>query len=50
MAKPQRDKFKFTGPGAIVMASFIGPGTATTAAKAGASFGYAVLWAVVFPL
>lgn len=41
---------KVIGPGAIVTASFIGPGTVTTATRAGASFGYAVLWAVVFSI
>jgi len=32
----------------IISAAFIGPGTITTAAKAGASFGYSLLWALVF--
>ncbi|MEM8907488.1 MAG: divalent metal cation transporter [Bacteroidota bacterium] len=32
----------------IVSAAFIGPGTVTTAAKAGASFQLALLWALVF--
>ncbi|OES46353.1 Nramp family divalent metal transporter [Domibacillus iocasae] len=50
MAKTFRDRLKFIGPGAIVTASFIGPGTVTTATRAGASFGYAVLWAVVFSI
>nr|WP_245629824.1 Nramp family divalent metal transporter [Domibacillus robiginosus] len=50
MAKTFRDRIKFIGPGAIVTASFIGPGTVTTATKAGASFGYAVLWAIVFSI
>ncbi len=36
------------GPGAIVAAAFIGPGTVTTCAMAGASFGYALVWALVF--
>jgi manganese transport protein len=50
LAKTFRDRLKFIGPGAIVTASFIGPGTVTTATRAGASFGYAVLWAVVFSI
>lgn len=41
-------KLKIFGPGAIVTASFIGPGTVTTATRAGASFGYAILWSVLF--
>ena len=48
--KTLMDKLKFFGPGAIVTASFIGPGTVTTATRAGASFGYALLWAVLFSI
>ena len=40
-------KFSF-GPGAIVTAAFIGPGTVTTCILAGASQGYALVWALVF--
>jgi len=36
------------GPGLLVMAAFIGPGTVTTASKAGAEFGFALLWALLF--
>lgn len=36
------------GPGLLVTAAFIGPGTVTTASKAGASAGVALIWAVVF--
>ena len=36
------------GPGLLVVAAFIGPGTVTTASVAGANFGPALLWAVVF--
>lgn len=36
------------GPGLLLVAAFIGPGTVTTASLAGAEFGLAVLWAVVF--
>ncbi|PYZ95994.1 manganese transporter [Alteribacter lacisalsi] len=42
------EKLKVIGPGAIIAASFVGPGTITTATEAGASFGYALLWALVF--
>lgn len=41
-------KFRGLGPGLLVVAAFIGPGTVTTASVAGASFGFALLWAVVF--
>ena len=36
------------GPGLLVAAAFIGPGTVTTASRAGAGFGFAVAWALVF--
>jgi manganese transport protein len=36
------------GPGLLVAAAFIGPGTVTTATVAGARFGYALLWALAF--
>lgn len=42
------DKIKAIGPGAVITASFIGPGTVTACTKAGATFGYALLWTVVF--
>jgi manganese transport protein len=36
------------GPGALVAAAFIGPGTVTTCTLAGANFGFALIWALVF--
>lgn len=45
-----KDRLNIIGPGAIVTASFIGPGTVTTATRAGASFGFALLWAIVFSI
>lgn len=36
------------GPGLLVTAAFVGPGTIATASAAGAHFGYALLWALVF--
>ncbi len=36
------------GPGLVVTAAFIGPGTITTATVAGANFGFALVWAVLF--
>ncbi|NND33513.1 MAG: Nramp family divalent metal transporter [Saprospiraceae bacterium] len=41
-------RLKNIGPGAMVAAAFIGPGTVTTATIAGAQFGYTLLWAVLF--
>ncbi len=45
--KTRRRSFTF-GPGLLVTAAFIGPGTVLTASKAGATYGYSLLWAVVF--
>lgn len=36
------------GPAFLVTAAFIGPGTVITATLSGASFGFALLWAIVF--
>lgn len=36
------------GPGMLVTAAFVGPGTIATATTAGVSFGYALLWALLF--
>ncbi|MEJ6594343.1 Nramp family divalent metal transporter [Parasphingorhabdus sp.] len=36
------------GPGVMVSAAFIGPGTVTACTLAGANFGFALLWALVF--
>jgi len=38
------------GPGLLVAAAFIGPGTVTTASVAGASTGYALIWALAFSI
>lgn len=38
------------GPGLIIVASFIGPGTITTATVTGANFGFALAWAIVFSI
>lgn len=38
------------GPGLLVAAAFIGPGTVTTASVAGADTGYALLWALAFSI
>jgi NRAMP (natural resistance-associated macrophage protein)-like metal ion transporter len=36
------------GPGLLVAAAFIGPGTIATASKAGAEFGFVLLWTLLF--
>ncbi len=36
------------GPAALVTAAFIGPGTVVTASLAGANYGYALVWALLF--
>lgn len=41
-------KLRNLGPGLLVTAAFIGPGTVTTATVAGAGFGYALGWAIAF--
>lgn len=41
-------KLKNVGPGAVVAAAFIGPGTVTTCTVSGASYGYTLLWAMLF--
>ncbi|GAA1764225.1 Nramp family divalent metal transporter [Kocuria aegyptia] len=38
------------GPGLIIAASFIGPGTITTSIVTGASYGFTLAWAVVFSI
>lgn len=42
------EKMKNIGPGALVAAAFIGPGTVTTCTVSGASYGYTLLWAMLF--
>ena len=41
-------RLKEVGPGALVAAAFIGPGTVTSCSTSGASFGYTLLWAMLF--
>lgn len=41
-------RLKAIGPGALAAAAFIGPGTVTTATVAGAGYGYALVWCLVF--
>lgn len=48
MSSTIAQKFKNIGPGALVAAGFIGPGTVTTCTVSGASYGYTMLWALLF--
>lgn len=38
------------GPGLIIAASFVGPGTITTSTVTGASYGFALAWTIVFSI
>ena len=42
-----KTRIKNIGPGALVAAAFIGPGTVTSCSKSGASAGYTLLWAML---
>nr|WP_263314094.1 Nramp family divalent metal transporter [Mammaliicoccus sp. Marseille-Q6498] len=46
----KRSKFSIFGPGMIITASFVGPGTVTTMTQGGAGYGYSLLWAVIFSI
>ena len=48
MASSLKQKFKNIGPGALVAAGFVGPGTVTTCTVSGASYGYTMLWCLLF--
>ncbi|MGL5693829.1 MAG: Nramp family divalent metal transporter [Peptostreptococcaceae bacterium] len=43
-----KQRLKNIGPGALIAAGFIGPGTITTCTRSGASSGYTLLWAMLF--
>ena len=42
--------FRNIGPGTLVAAAFIGPGTVTVCTLAGAHFGFTLLWAMVLSI
>ena len=48
MASSIAEKLKNIGPGALVAAGFVGPGTVTTCTVSGASYGCTMLWALLF--
>ncbi len=45
-----KNPFKNLGPGVLVAAAFIGPGTVTICTIAGAKYQFALLWAMVFSI
>ena len=42
------NKLRNLGPGVLVTAAFIGPGTVTACTLSGANYGYVLLWALLF--
>ena len=42
-----KTRLKNIGPGALVAAAFIGPGTVTSCSTSGANYGYTLLWAML---
>ena len=48
MQKTFWQRIKDVGPGAVVAAAFIGPGTVTSCFTSGASYGTTLLWAILF--
>ena len=42
--------FRDIGPGVLIAAAFIGPGTVTLCTIAGASFGYSLVWAIILSI
>ncbi|ELY65304.1 Nramp family divalent metal transporter [Natronococcus jeotgali] len=44
------DRLKTIGPGALVAAAFVGPGTVTTASVLGAEYAYLLVWTIAFSI
>ncbi|WP_076609162.1 Nramp family divalent metal transporter [Natronorubrum thiooxidans] len=44
------DRLKAIGPGALIAAAFIGPGTVTTASVIGAEYAYLLVWTIAFSI
>ena len=42
--------FRDIGPGVLIAAAFIGPGTVTLCTIAGASFGYSLIWTIILSI
>ena len=45
-----RNLFRDIGPGPLIAAAFIGPGTVTVCTLAGANFGFSLIWAMVLSI
>jgi len=45
-----KNYFKNIGPGALIAAAFIGPGTVTACTLAGVNYGYTLLWAIAISI
>lgn len=45
-----KNTFRNLGPGPLIAAAFIGPGTVTVCTLAGANFGFSLLWALVLSI
>lgn len=45
-----KNVFRNLGPGPLIAAAFIGPGTVTVCTLAGANFGFSLLWALVLSI
>jgi Mn2+/Fe2+ NRAMP family transporter len=45
-----KNLFKNIGPGALIAAAFIGPGTVTVCTLAGVQFGFTLLWAMILSI
>ena len=41
---------KYFGPGPLIAAAFIGPGTVTLCSLAGAKFGMSLLWTIIISI
>ena len=48
--KKIKKKLSSLGPGSVVAAAFIGPGTITMCSIAGAQFGYSLVWALIISI
>lgn len=44
------ERLKSIGPGALVAAAFVGPGTVTTASVIGAEYAYLLIWTIAFSI
>ncbi len=45
-----KNPLKISGPGVLIAAAFIGPGTVTVCTIAGVTFGFTLLWAMILSI